>query len=50
VLALLATLRREFGKTVVIVTHDARAEKYADEVRHLDKGILLDPGVRTART
>jgi putative ABC transport system ATP-binding protein len=50
VLALLQTLRRDFGKTVVIVTHDARAEKYVDEVRHLDKGILLDPGVRTART
>jgi putative ABC transport system ATP-binding protein len=42
VLSLLQTLRREFGKTVVIVTHDQRAEKYVDLVHHLDKGVLLE--------
>jgi putative ABC transport system ATP-binding protein len=42
ILSLLQTLRREFGKTVVIVTHDARAVKYVDEVHHLDKGLLLE--------
>jgi putative ABC transport system ATP-binding protein len=41
VLGLLGTLRREFGKTVVIVTHDQRAEKHVDDVHLLDKGVLL---------
>jgi len=27
---------------VVIVTHDPRAEKWVDEVIHLDKGVLLE--------
>jgi putative ABC transport system ATP-binding protein len=40
-LSLLRTLKQEFGKTVVMVTHDPRAEKYVDEVHHLDKGVLL---------
>jgi len=42
ILSLLQTLRRDFGKTVVIVTHDPRAEKWVDEVIHLDKGVLLE--------
>jgi hypothetical protein len=25
-----------------MVTHDPRAEKYVDEVHHLDKGVLLE--------
>jgi putative ABC transport system ATP-binding protein len=41
-LELLRTLKQEFGKTVVMVTHDPRAEKYVDEVHHLDKGVLLE--------
>jgi putative ABC transport system ATP-binding protein len=41
-LGLLRTLKQEFGKTVVMVTHDPRAEKYVDLVHHLDKGVLLD--------
>jgi putative ABC transport system ATP-binding protein len=46
VLGLLRTLKQEFGKTVVIVTHDPRAVKYVDEVVHLDKGVLTgsEPG------
>jgi putative ABC transport system ATP-binding protein len=41
VLGLLRTLKTEFGKTVVIVTHDPRAERFVDEVIQLEKGILL---------
>ena len=41
-LDLLRTLRRDFGKTIVMVTHDPRAEKYVDVVHHLDKGVLLE--------
>jgi len=40
VLGLLRTLKQEFGKTVVIVTHDPRAERYVDEVFLLDKGVF----------
>jgi putative ABC transport system ATP-binding protein len=50
-LSLLRTLKQDFGKTVVMVTHDPRAEKYVDEVHHLDKGVLLEsrPGGAAAR-
>jgi putative ABC transport system ATP-binding protein len=41
-LDLLRTLKAEFGKTVVMVTHDPRGERYVDEVHHLDKGVLLE--------
>ena len=41
VLGLLRTLKQEFGKTVVIVTHDPRAERYVDEVLLLDKGVFM---------
>jgi putative ABC transport system ATP-binding protein len=40
-LALLRQLKGEFGKTVVMVTHDPRALRFVDEAYHLDKGILL---------
>ena len=42
ILSLLRDLAREFGKTVVMVTHDSRGEAYVDEIHHLDKGVLLD--------
>ncbi len=41
-LELLRELKNEFGKTVVMVTHDPRALRYVDAVFHLDKGILLE--------
>jgi putative ABC transport system ATP-binding protein len=44
VLGLLRTLRREMGKTVVMVTHDPRALGFVDDVFHLDKGRLLAGG------
>jgi len=42
VLALLRQLRTDFGKTVVMVTHDPRALRFVDEAYHLDKGVLLE--------
>ena len=41
-LALLRELKRGFGKTVVMVTHDPRALRFVDEAFHLDKGLLLE--------
>lgn len=45
VLTLLGRLNREFGKTIVMVTHDPHAARFASSVRHLDKGVLLDKAV-----
>jgi len=40
ILTLLQMLNREHGKTVVMVTHDAKAAEYAHRQLHLDKGVL----------
>ena len=45
VLSILERLNKEFRKTVIMVTHDPRAERHASVVRHLDKGNLLPEGV-----
>lgn len=42
ILGLLRQLKNEFGKTVIMVTHDPRALRFVDEALHLDKGILLE--------
>ena len=42
VLTLLQQLNREFGKTIVMVTHDPKAADYAKHTVHLDKGTLVD--------
>ena len=42
VLEIFGRLNRDFGKTIVLVTHDARATRYALTVRHLDKGVLVE--------
>ena len=42
VLTLLQRLNREFGKTIVIVTHDPRAAERATRTLHLDKGVLVE--------
>jgi putative ABC transport system ATP-binding protein len=42
VLTLLQQLNREFGKTIVMVTHDPKAAEYAKRTVHLDKGSLVD--------
>jgi putative ABC transport system ATP-binding protein len=44
ILTLLRQLKNDFGKTVVMVTHDLRAVRFVDEVFHLDKGVLLTGG------
>ncbi|MGC4050204.1 MAG: ABC transporter ATP-binding protein [Paludibaculum sp.] len=44
VLALLSTLNKEHGKTIVMVTHDPHAAHYASKVRYIDKGELLTEG------
>ncbi len=40
VLDLLQQLNRDFGKTIIMVTHDPRAADKAGTVYHLDKGVL----------
>ena len=45
ILALLTELNRHFRKTIVMVTHDARAERYVETIIRLDKGVLV--GVET---
>ncbi len=44
VLGMLSRLNREFGKTIVMVTHDPHAARFATRVRHLEKGELLTEG------
>ena len=38
ILEILQLLNRDFGKTIVMVTHDPEAAKYAKRTLHLDKG------------
>jgi len=40
VLGLMTRLNKEFGKTIIMVTHDPRAAEQAHLVRHLEKGVL----------
>ena len=42
ILELLRQLAAEFGKTIVMVTHDAKAAAAADRILHLEKGQLLE--------
>lgn len=46
ILGLLQTLNREQGKTIVMVTHDPKAAGYASHQLYLDKGELVDQGVK----
>jgi len=41
VLTILSKLNKEYGKTVVLVTHDPHAARFATKVQHLEKGELL---------
>ena len=38
----MARLNKDFGKTIIMVTHDPRAAEKAHIVRHLEKGVLSD--------
>jgi putative ABC transport system ATP-binding protein len=42
ILELLQTLNAEYGKTVVMVTHDPHAAERARRTLHLDKGVLVE--------
>ena len=46
VLELLRRLNVEFRKTIMMVTHDAKAAASAKTVLHLEKGVLLEAGVK----
>src|SRR6266403_4838584 len=41
ILLLLTQLNRQFHKTIVMVTHDPRAERFVDTVYRLDKGVFI---------
>jgi putative ABC transport system ATP-binding protein len=41
ILTLLQQLNRQFKKTIVMVTHDPRAERFVESVYRLDKGVLV---------
>ena len=41
ILDLMQALNREFGKTIVMVTHDPRAASRAHSQKYLEKGVLL---------
>src|SRR4051812_5520340 len=40
ILVLLQRLNTEFGKTIIMVTHDAKAAEHAHATMHLDKGVF----------
>ncbi|MBF6025128.1 ABC transporter ATP-binding protein [Lysobacter niastensis] len=42
ILALLQSLNREHGKTILMVTHDPKAADHAQRTIHLDKGTLVE--------
>ena len=44
VLTLLAKLNKDFNKTIIMVTHDPHAARFASRIRHLEKGELLREG------
>ncbi|MBI3664650.1 MAG: ABC transporter ATP-binding protein [Acidobacteria bacterium] len=48
VLTILSKLNKEHGKTIVMVTHDPHAARYAGKIRCLEKGELLPEGARPA--
>ena len=44
ILKTLQTLNRDLGKTIVMVTHDPEAAKFATRTLHLDKGRFVEQG------
>jgi putative ABC transport system ATP-binding protein len=49
ILDLLHRLNTEFGKTIVMVTHDPHAAERAGRTLHLEKGALLEAGMLPGR-
>lgn len=48
ILGLLQILNREYGKTIIMVTHDPLAAEFASRRLHMDKGSLVDVDGRAA--
>jgi putative ABC transport system ATP-binding protein len=48
VLEMLTRLNKDFGKTIVMVTHDPHSARCASIVRYIDKGEFLPPGTKPA--
>jgi len=48
VLSLLHRLNKDYGKTIMMVTHDPHAARFATRIRFLDKGELLAEGQKPA--
>jgi putative ABC transport system ATP-binding protein len=42
ILSILQLLNRDLGKTIVMVTHDPAAARYAQRTLHLDKGRFIE--------
>ena len=42
ILRLLETLNGEYGKTIIMVTHDPKAAEHAGKVLRMDKGLLVE--------
>ena len=42
ILSILQLLNKELGKTIIMVTHDPEAAKYARRILHLDKGHFIE--------
>jgi len=42
ILGLMGRLNSEFGKTIIMVTHDPRAAEKAHIIRYLEKGLMVD--------
>ena len=48
ILQILSKLNRDYGKTVVMVTHDPHAAEFASKTHHLEKGELIREETRSA--
>lgn len=48
ILKMLQLLNRQMGKTIVMVTHDPEAAKYARRILHLDKGVFTERDLAVA--
>ncbi len=44
IMALIRTLVKDHGKTVLMVTHDPMVARQSDVTFHLDKGVLVEDG------
>jgi len=42
ILELMKNLNKQYGKTMIMVTHDPSVSEYADRTVHLEKGALLE--------